>query len=151
MLEKSFIMNQKSVSKAQLKFRIQMNANITFNNDINLIKLFRRFKKIGTLQDHVRSGRPCLIKERLLRVTALVSFSASGRNSVSEIARRLDLPSSSVRNILHGILDLYLHRSQTCQKHLLANNVQRKTFSRRTFPQIEQNHFWLLMSLYRLN
>lgn len=108
-----------------------------------IIKLVQRFEKTRTLEDHVRYGRPCLIKERLLLVAALVSSSASGRNSAREIARRLGLPPSSVRNILHGILNLYPNRSQSCHKYLLANNVQRKTFLRRTFSKIEQNPFWL--------
>lgn len=44
-----------------------------------------------------------------------------------------------VRNIIHGILDLYPCRLQSCHERLSADTVQRKEFGRWVFSKIEQN------------
>ncbi|GFX53464.1 hypothetical protein TNCV_4652541 [Trichonephila clavipes] len=75
-----------------------------------LLKLVKRFEETGKMEDRARAGRPCLKEARApciaVEMEAIASEAASGTSSAREAARRLGLPQSSVRNILHRILQL---------------------------------------------
>ncbi|GFU97848.1 hypothetical protein TNCV_4494421 [Trichonephila clavipes] len=67
-------------------------------------------RETGKLEDRARAGRPCLKEARApciaVEMEAIASEAASGTNSAREAARRLNLPPSSLRNILRRILHL---------------------------------------------
>ncbi|GFU34113.1 DUF4817 domain-containing protein [Nephila pilipes] len=79
-----------------------------------LIKLVQRFEETGLFEDRFRSGRPSLSHTRSTCVAAemetLESDSAAGTSSAREAGRRLGLPPSSIRNILHGVLNQYPYK-----------------------------------------
>ncbi|GFV99071.1 hypothetical protein TNCV_1510491 [Trichonephila clavipes] len=62
LLLKLFFMNKESATSALRKFQLQKNVK-TGNGlltVVRLIKLVQRFEETGSLEDHVRSGRPSL-------------------------------------------------------------------------------------------
>jgi hypothetical protein len=91
------------------------------------------------LEDRVIAGQPCLRKARSPRAAsekeALASELAAGTSGAREAARLLGLPPSSVRNIFHGIPDLYPYRLQSCHELLAADAVQREAFAKVGFFQ----------------
>ncbi|GFU06468.1 hypothetical protein NPIL_670721, partial [Nephila pilipes] len=78
------------------------------------IKLVQRFEETGSLEDRVRSGGPNLRQTRSARVAAemeiLASESAAETDSAREAVRLFGLPPSSIRNILHSVLNQYLYK-----------------------------------------
>ncbi|GFT44097.1 uncharacterized protein TNCV_2111221 [Trichonephila clavipes] len=81
---------------------------------LGLLKLVKRFEETGKLEDRAQAGPPCLKEARApciaVEMEAIASEAASGTSSAREAARRLGLPPSSVRNILHRILQLYPYK-----------------------------------------
>ena len=98
-----------------------------------LTKLVQRFEETGSLKNRVRSGRPSLRQTRSAIVAAemktLVSESAAGTSSAREAGRRFGLPPSSVRNILHGVLNQYPYKLQFCYELLPSDTVEREAFA----------------------
>ncbi|GFW28516.1 DUF4817 domain-containing protein [Trichonephila clavipes] len=131
LLVKLFYMNEESVTIALHKFRVQKNVKsgkgpLTL---AGLLKFVNRFEETGKLEDPARAGRPCL-KEACspciaVKMEAIASEAASGTSSAREAARRLGLPPSSVRNILHRILQLYPYKLQSCHELLPADTAHR--------------------------
>ncbi|GFX01817.1 hypothetical protein TNCV_1022201 [Trichonephila clavipes] len=80
-----------------------------------LIMLVQRLEETGLFKDRVRSGRPNLrqtFSERAAaKMKTLVSETAAGISSTLEAGRRLGSLPSSIRNILHGILNQYPYKS----------------------------------------
>lgn len=127
LLVKLFCVDQKSVTIALRKFRVQKKV-ITVNDPLTatgLIKLVQQSKETWTLEDRVKTVWACLIKARLPSVTskmeALVPDSVAKTSSVREAARRLLPP--SVHNILHGILDLYTYILQSSYEQAKDLNI----------------------------
>jgi hypothetical protein len=154
LLVKLFYLNQESATIALRKFRVQKNVRsgkgpLTVPG---LIKLVQRFEETGMLEDRVRAGRPRLREARAPRVAAeietLATDSTAGTSSAREAARRLGLSPSSVRNILHGILDLYPYRLQSCHEILPTDTVLREEFARWAFSKIERNPTWVFNILW---
>ncbi|GFU54382.1 hypothetical protein NPIL_471071 [Nephila pilipes] len=61
----------------------------------------------------------------------LESESAAGTRSAREAGRHLGLPSSSISNILHGVLNQYPYKVQSWHELLLLDTVEREAFVRR--------------------
>ncbi|GFS42029.1 hypothetical protein NPIL_380901 [Nephila pilipes] len=61
----------------------------------------------------------------------LLSASDTGTSSAREAGRRLDLPPSSMRNILHGVLNQYPYKLQSCHELLQSDTVEREAFARK--------------------
>ncbi|GFS61177.1 DUF4817 domain-containing protein [Nephila pilipes] len=120
-------MNEESETVAQHKFRRQNNVKtgIGPSTAAGLIKLHQRFEETGSFEDRVRSGRPSLRQTHSARVAAemeiLASESAAGSSSAREADRRLGLPPSSIRNILHGVLNQYPYKLQSYHERLSSD------------------------------
>ncbi|GFY26283.1 DUF4817 domain-containing protein [Trichonephila clavipes] len=119
LLVKLFYMNEESATIALRKFRVQKNVKSGKGplTPAGLSKLVKRFEETGKLEDRARAGRPCLKEARApciaVEMEAIASKAASGTSSAREAAKRLDLPPSSVHNILRRILQLYPNCNQT--------------------------------------
>ncbi|GFU07945.1 uncharacterized protein NPIL_499611 [Nephila pilipes] len=98
-----------------------------------LTKLIHQFEEKESLEDCVKSGQPHLRQTRSALVTAemetLASESAAGTSSALEAVRRLGLPPSSIRNILHGVHNQCPYRLQSCYELLLSDTVEREAFA----------------------
>ncbi|GFU42612.1 hypothetical protein NPIL_493361 [Nephila pilipes] len=77
-------------------------------------KLVQQFEETGSLENRVRSGRPSIRQTSSVRVAAgmetFASKSTAGTRNAREAGRRLGLPLSSIRNILHGVLNQYPYK-----------------------------------------
>ena len=108
-----------------------------------LLKVLQRFEDTGAVGDLERSGQPCLRNARPPFVPAemegLASELEAEISSAREVARRIGLPPSLVRNILHRILDLYPYRLQSCHESSQADTLQREAFARWAFSKIGEN------------
>ncbi|GFU95662.1 DUF4817 domain-containing protein [Trichonephila clavipes] len=141
LLVKLFFMNEESVTIALRKFRVQKNVKSGKGplTPAGLLKLVKRFEKIGKLEDRARTGRPCLKEARApciaVEMEAIASEAASGTSSAREAARRLGLPPSSVRNILRRILQLYPYKLQSCHELLPTDTAQREAFAKWAFSK----------------
>ncbi|GFS98429.1 DUF4817 domain-containing protein [Nephila pilipes] len=129
-------MNEESATVALRKFRLQKNVK-SGNRPLTVAgftKLVQRFEENGSLQDRVRSGRPSLRQTRSARVAAemetLASEYAAGTSSAREAVRRLEFPPSSIRNILHGVLNQYPYKLQSYHELLPSDTVEREAFER---------------------
>ncbi|GFU86107.1 hypothetical protein TNCV_994401 [Trichonephila clavipes] len=89
-------MNEESATIALRKFRVQKNVKCGKGplTPAGLLKLVKRFKETGKLEDRARAGRPCLKEARApciaVEMEAIASEAASGTSSAREAARRLD-------------------------------------------------------------
>ncbi|GFT40396.1 DUF4817 domain-containing protein [Nephila pilipes] len=94
------------------KFQLQKNVKTRKRSLIvaGLTKYLQRFEGTGLLQDRVRSGRPDLRQARCSQNETLASESAAGTSNAREAGRRLGLPPSSIRNLLHGVLNQYPYK-----------------------------------------
>ncbi|GFR21703.1 uncharacterized protein TNCT_690841 [Trichonephila clavata] len=72
----------------------------------------------------------------------LVLESAAGISNAREAGRRLGLPSSSIRNILHGVLNQYSYKLQSCHELLPSDTKEREAFARWALSKIEQDSSW---------
>ena len=91
------------------------------------------FEEHSKPEDDVRF-RPYLRKEFLPRVATemetLTSKSVPKTINNREAVKRLCLPPTSVHDILHGILDLYPCRFQSCHEHLLLETGKKIAFAK---------------------
>ncbi|GFT96806.1 uncharacterized protein NPIL_168841 [Nephila pilipes] len=112
----------------------------------DLIRLVQQFEETGSFEDRVRTGRPSLRQTRSVRVAAemeTASESAAGTSSARKAGRRLDLPPSSIRNILRGVLNQYPYKLQSCHELLPSDTVERKAFARWVPSKIGQDSYWV--------
>ncbi|GFU17561.1 uncharacterized protein NPIL_260081 [Nephila pilipes] len=97
--------------------------------------------------DRVKSGRPSLRQKLSARIAAeletLASESSAGTSSPREAGRRLGLPPSSILNILHGVLNQYPYKLQSCYELLLSATAERQAFTRWDLSKIEQDSSWI--------
>ncbi|GFS29166.1 hypothetical protein NPIL_655631 [Nephila pilipes] len=107
LLVKLLYMNEKPATIALRKFQLLKNVR-TGKGPLTvagLIKLVQRFEGDESLEDGVKSGIPSLRQTLSTRITAeietLASESATRTSSAQEGGRRLGLPPSSIRKILH--------------------------------------------------
>ncbi|GFT56731.1 DUF4817 domain-containing protein [Nephila pilipes] len=134
LLMKMFYMNEESATVALHKFRLQKNVKTGKGPLIvtGITKLVQRFEETESLQDRVRSGRPSLRQTRSARVAAkmetLASESSAGTSSAREAGIRLGLPPSSIHNILHGVLNQYPYKLQSCHELLPSDTEEREAF-----------------------
>ncbi|GFV97537.1 uncharacterized protein TNCV_2040451 [Trichonephila clavipes] len=117
-----------------------------------LLKLVKRFEQTGKLEDRERAGRPCL-KENvhpalLSKWKRLRPKQLQGTSSAREAARQLGLPPSSVRNILHRIIQLYPYKLQSCHVLLPADTTQRRHLQKWAFSKMEQDPTWAFNILW---
>ncbi|GFW89763.1 DUF4817 domain-containing protein [Trichonephila clavipes] len=144
LLVKLFYMNEESATIALRKFRVQKNVKTGKGplTPSGLLKFVKRFEETGKLEDRARAGRPCLKEARApciaVEMEAIAFEAASGTNSAREAARRLGLPSSSVRNILRRVLQLYPYKFQSCHELLPADTAQKEAFAKWAFSKMEQ-------------
>ncbi|GFU85749.1 DUF4817 domain-containing protein [Trichonephila clavipes] len=154
LLVKLFYMNEESATIALRKFRVQKNVKSGKGplTPAGLLKFVKRFEETGKLEDRARTGRLCLKEARApciaVEMKAIASEAASGTNSAREAARRLGLPPSSVRNILHRILQLYPYKLQSCHELLAADTAQREAFAKWAFSKMEQDPTWVFNILW---
>ncbi|GFT46917.1 uncharacterized protein NPIL_704221 [Nephila pilipes] len=73
----------------------------------------------------------------------LASESATGTGSAREASRRLGVPPYSIRNILHGVLNQYLYKLQSCHELLPSDTVERETFAMWALSKIDQDSSWV--------
>ncbi|GFT26746.1 DUF4817 domain-containing protein [Nephila pilipes] len=125
-------MNEESTTVAIRKFRLQKNVQTRKRplRVADLIKFVQRFEETGSLEDRVRSVQPSLRQTLSVRET-LASESSVGSNSA-----RAGLPPSSIRNILHGVLNQYPYKLQSCNELLPSNIVKREAFARGLSPKL---------------
>ncbi|GFV73870.1 DUF4817 domain-containing protein [Trichonephila clavipes] len=155
LLVKLFYMNQESATIALRKFQVQKNVKSGKGplTPAGLLKLVKRLEETGKLEDRAQTGRPCL-KEACapciaVEMEAIASEAASWTSSAREAARRLGLPSSSVRNILRRLLQLYPYKLQSCHELLPADTAQREAFAKWAFSKMEQDPTWVFNILWR--
>ncbi|GFS59561.1 DUF4817 domain-containing protein [Trichonephila clavipes] len=154
LLVKLFYMNEESATIVLRKFRVQKNMKSGKGplTPADILKLVKRFKETGKLEDRARAGRSCLKEARApciaLEMEAIASEAASGTSSAREAARRLGLPPSSVRNILRRILQLYPYKLQSCHELLPADTAQREAFAKWAFSKMEQDPTWVFNTLW---
>ncbi|GFS83190.1 DUF4817 domain-containing protein [Trichonephila clavipes] len=154
LLVKLFYMNEESATIALRKFRVQKNVKSGKGplTPAGLSKLVKTFEETGKLEDRARAGRPCLKEARApcnaVEMEAIAFKAASGTSSAREAARRLGLPPSSVRNILHRILRLYPYKLQSCHELLPADTAQREAFAKWAFSKMEQDPTWVFYTLW---
>ncbi|GFW91084.1 DUF4817 domain-containing protein [Trichonephila clavipes] len=79
---------------------------------------------------------------------AIASEANSGTSSARKAARLLDLPTSSVRNILCRILQLYPYKLKSCHELLPADTAQREAFAKWAFSKMEQDPTWVFNILW---
>ncbi|GFX23774.1 DUF4817 domain-containing protein [Trichonephila clavipes] len=155
LLVKLFYMNEESATIALRKFRVQKNVKSGKGplTPAGLLKLVKRFEETGKLEDPARAGRPCLKEARApciaVEMEAIASEAASGTISAREVARRLGLPPSSVRNILRRLLQLNPYKLQSCHELLPADTAQREAFAKWAFSKMEQDPTWVFNILWR--
>lgn len=78
----------------------------------------------------------------------LASGSAAGTSSAQEAGRRLALPPSSIRNILHAVLNQYPYKLQSWHKLLPSDTVEREAFVRWALSKIAQDSSWVFNILW---
>ncbi|GFX75322.1 DUF4817 domain-containing protein [Trichonephila clavipes] len=145
LLVKLFYINEESATIALRKFRVQKNVKSGKGllTPAGLLKLVKRFEETGKLENRERAGRTCLKEARApciaVEMEAIASEAASGTSSAREAARRLGLPTSSIRNILRRILQLYPYKLQSCHELLPADTAQREAFAKWAFSKMEQD------------
>ena len=87
--------------------------------------------------------------ETLAVMETLASESAAGTSSAREAGRRLCLSPSSVQNILHGVLNQYPYKLQSCHELLPSDTVEREAFGRCwALSKIEQYSSWVFYILW---
>ncbi|GFX70417.1 DUF4817 domain-containing protein [Trichonephila clavipes] len=154
LLVKLFYMNEESATIALRKFRVQKNMKSGKGplTPAGLLKLVKRFEETRKLEDRAQAGRPCLKEARApciaVEMEAIAYEAALGTSSAREAARRLGLPSSSVRNILRRILQLYPYKLQLCHELLSADTAQREAFAKWAFSKMEQDPTWVFNILW---
>ncbi|GFY74634.1 DUF4817 domain-containing protein [Trichonephila inaurata madagascariensis] len=74
----------------------------------------------------------------------LASESAAGISSIREPGRHLSLPPFSIRNILHGVLNQYPYKLQSCHElyRLIPKRV--KHLRGESSPKLKKDSFWFL-------
>ena len=135
LLMKLFYKKKESATVALRKFRLQKNVK-TRRGPLTVLgftKLIQEFEETGSSEVRVRSGGPSL-RETLSAIIAdemktLGLESAAGTSSERETGRRLGLPPFSVRNILHGVLNQYPYKLQSCYELLPSDTVEREAFA----------------------
>ena len=155
LLMKLFYKNKESATVALSKFRLQKNVK-TGQGPLTVAgftKLVQQFEETGSLKNRVRCGRPSLRQTRSAIAAAemetLASESAAGTSSAREASRRLGLPPSSVRNILHGVFNQYPYKLQSCHELLPSDTVEREAFARCwALSKIEQYSSWVFNILW---
>ncbi|GFS76054.1 uncharacterized protein NPIL_537431 [Nephila pilipes] len=78
----------------------------------------------------------------------LASESAAGTRIAREAGKRLALPSSSIRNILHGVFNQYPYKVQSWHGLLPSDTVEREAFVRWALSKIEQDSSWVFNILW---
>ncbi|GFY62081.1 uncharacterized protein TNIN_170061 [Trichonephila inaurata madagascariensis] len=73
----------------------------------------------------------------------LASESAAETSSAREASRRLGLPPSSKHNILHGVLNQYPYKLQSCHEFLLSDTIEREAFVRWALSKFKQDFSWV--------
>ncbi|GFW34462.1 DUF4817 domain-containing protein [Trichonephila clavipes] len=147
-------MSEESAKIALRKFRVQKNVKSGKRplTPAGHLKLVKRFEETGKLEDRARAGRPCLKEARapciIVEMEAIAPEAASGTSSAREAARRLGLPPSSVRNILHRILQLYPYKLISGHELLPADTAQREAFAKWAFSKMEQDPTWIFNILW---
>ncbi|GFX54958.1 DUF4817 domain-containing protein [Trichonephila clavipes] len=143
LLVKLFHMNEESAIIVLRKFRVQkiVKSGKGPLTPAGLLKLVKRFEETVKLEDRARAGRSCLKEARApciaVEMEAIASEAASGISSASEAAKRLGLPPSSVRNILHRILQLYPYKLESC--HELCQQIPHRGKHLRSGPFLKWN------------
>ncbi|GFS74673.1 uncharacterized protein NPIL_25741 [Nephila pilipes] len=69
--------------------------------------------------------------------------SAAKTSSAQEADRSLSLRPSSIRSILHGVLNQYPYNLQSCHELLPSNIVEKEAFARWALSKIEQDSSWI--------
>ncbi|GBM02257.1 hypothetical protein AVEN_108806-1 [Araneus ventricosus] len=113
-----------------------------------ILNLLRRFEETGSLEDRPRSGRLSLNAVRVHVVESvmeeLASETSTGSSSAREAGRITGLTESSIRRILHGILNLHPYKIQALHQLLPADFDERQNFATWALAQMERDSQWLL-------
>lgn len=150
LLVKLFYKNGESTTIALRKFRTEkglkaQKSPISLNGILNLV---RRFEETGSLEDRPRSGRPSLSADRVHAVKSamekVAAETSTGSSSAREAGRITGIPQSSIRRILHGILDLYPYKIQTLHQLVPADTGKRLKFATWALAQMDRDPQWLL-------
>ncbi|GFX26482.1 uncharacterized protein TNCV_950801 [Trichonephila clavipes] len=69
---------------------------------------------------------------------ALMSKYAAGTSSARDAGRSLGLPTFSIRNIFHGVLNQYPYKLEAYHRLLPSNIVEREAFARWALSKIDK-------------
>lgn len=149
LLVKLFYLNGESATVALRKFRTAKGLKTKKGpmSCSGILKLVQRFEDTGSLEDRPRSGRPSLAESRITEVettmNALAAESSMGSSSARKAGRILNVPDSSIRRILHGILHLYPYKLQSLQELQTGDTAARETFAKWALARMESDPQWL--------
>ena len=154
LLIKLFYKNGESATSTLRKFRTtkaikEKKGPISLSG---ILKLVKRFEETGCLEDRPRSGRPSLGEERVTAVQRVMEDMAAGSSKGSSSAREagkiLGMPESSIRRILHGILQMYPYKLQLLHDIMPADIAARESFAKWALTKLEHEPQWLFNVLW---
>ncbi|GFT45533.1 DUF4817 domain-containing protein [Nephila pilipes] len=92
-----------------------LSVMLFYMNEESATVALRKFR----LQKNMKTGKgPLTVAGLTNRNGTLASESSAGTSSAREAGTRLGLPPSLIRNILHGVLNQYPYKLQSCHKLL---------------------------------
>lgn len=97
--------------------RTEVDAMDGYMSCPGIVKLVKRFKETGSLEDQPRNGWPSLVESTITDVETIMNNLAvepsTGSNSVRKAGRITDMFHSPIRRILHGTLHFCPYKLQS--------------------------------------
>ena len=104
--------------------------------------LERKFEDTGCTCDKLRSGRPTVSEDVVMKVHHTVT--AGHRETVRGIARVLDIPNTTVRKLLRSVLHMFPYRFQRVQMLEPGDPQQRLDFANELLLRYVADNDWPL-------
>ena len=123
----------------------------------SILKLIQKFEETGSVEDKKCSGRRSIDEATVKKVSEVVSSlsSSSPLNSTSlrKVAGRVDIPKSSVHNVMRKRLGLYPYKLQLMQSLRQDDKRQRVQFAQWLLehPEIIPNILWSDEAIFSLD
>jgi len=118
----------------------------------SLRRLVKRFNKTGSVLDTKKTGRPSVpetnVAEILQMSNELTDENQLGISSSREVARRLDMPVSTVRKVMRKTLGLYPYHLKPVHQLLPQDFRARLDFGLQCAAQIDLYPGWLSRILW---
>lgn len=151
-LVRAYYQSGNSATAALRRFNQENNRKFNICSEATVRSLIQRFEELGTVEDRPRSGRPRVSEEAIEDVAGttvqLQSESSYGNASCSDVAKKMNMPLSTVRKVLREYLNWRPYRLQIVQELKENDNVKRMQFARAMIQKINDSPSFLSSILW---